>query len=239
MIFTAHQPAYLPWLGLIHKIAISDAYVYLDNVQFEKNSFTNRNKIKTANGPIWLTVPIFLKNHIKKTIKDIKIDNTKNWRESHLKSIYLNYKKASYFNKYADFFEDVYKKEWDSLSDLNDYMLQWFLKELGIKVKYYKASELNLQSHKSELVLEMCKKLEANLYVFGQLGRDYAKKEDFAKEGIKTYFQDFKHPEYPQLWGEFTPCLSIIDLLFNCGEKSLEILMRNNISKNELYVQQK
>ncbi len=239
MIFTAHQPAYLPWLGLIHKIAISDAYVHLDNVQFEKNSFTNRNKIKTANGPIWLTVPVFLKDHIKKTIKDIKIDNTKNWRQSHLKSIYLNYKKAPYFNKYADFFEQVYKKEWDSLSDLNDYMLQCLLKELGVKVKYYKASELNLQSHKSDLILEMCKKLEANLYVFGALGRDYAKKEDFTKEGIKAYFQDFKHPEYPQLWGEFTPYLSVIDLLFNCGEKSLEILMRNNISKNELYVQQK
>ncbi len=239
MILTAHQPAYLPWLGLIHKIAVSDAYVYLDNVQFEKNSFTNRNKIKTANGPIWLTVPVFLKGHIKKIIKDIKIDNTKNWSESHFKSIYLNYKKAPYFNKYADFFEDAYKKKWDYLSDLNDYMLRWFLKELGVEAKYYKASELNLQRHKSDLVLEMCKKLEADAYFFGQLGRDYVKKEDFAKEGIRTYFQDYKHPAYPQLHNGFIPYMGIIDLLFNCGEKSLEILMRDNISKNELYVQKK
>ena len=236
MIITAHQPAYLPWLGLIHKIAISDVYVFLDNVQFEKNSFTNRNKIKTANGPIWLTVPVFLKNHIKKTIKDIKIDNTKNWRESHWNSICSNYKKAPYFNKYADFFEGTYKKEWDSLSDFNDYMLRWFLKELGIRVKYYRASELNFQLHKSDLVLEMCKKLGADLYVFGALGRDYAKEENFIKKGIKIYFQDYKHPVYSQLYNEFIPNMGMIDLLFNCGEKSLEILMRNNISKNELYV---
>ncbi|MBU3934949.1 WbqC family protein [Patescibacteria group bacterium] len=234
MILTAHQPAYLPWLGLIHKIAVSDAYVYLDNVQFEKNSFTNRNKIKTANGPIWLTVPVFLKDHTKKTIKDIKIDNAKNWQESHWKSICLNYKKSPYFNKYSDFFENMYKQKWDSLSEVNDYMLRWFLKELGIKVEYYKASELNFQLHKSDLVLEMCKKLEADLYVFGALGKDYAKEEDFNKEGIKIYFQDYKHPIYPQLYNEFIPSMGIIDLLFNCGDKSLEILMGNNISKKEL-----
>lgn len=234
MILTAHQTAYLPWLGLFHKIAISDACVYLDNVQFEKNSFTNRNKIKTASGPIWLTVPVLSKDHFNKTIKDLKIDNSKDWKNSHFKSIYFNYKKAPYFNKYADFFEDTYKKEWDFLSDLGDYMLRWFLKELKINVKYFKASELNFYEHKSELILEMCKKLGANLYVFGALGKDYAKEDEFAKEGIKIYFQDYKHPKYHQLWGNFLPYMSIIDLLFSCGDKSLEVLMEGNIKKEEL-----
>jgi hypothetical protein len=235
MILTAHQPAYLPWLGLIHKIAISDTYVYLDSVQFEKNSFTNRNKIKTANGPLWLTVPVFLKDHTKKIIQDIKIDNSKDWRETHFKSIYLNYKKAPYFNKYADFFEDTYKKEWDSLANLGDHMLRWFLKELGVNVKYYKASEMNFEEHKSDLILEMSKKLGANLYVFGALGKDYAKEENFTKEGVKIYFQDYNHPKYSQLWGnDFSPYMGIVDLLFNCGGKSLEILMEGNITKEEL-----
>jgi hypothetical protein len=234
MILTAHQPAYLPWLGLIHKITVSDIYVYLDSVQFEKNSFTNRNKIKTAVGSIWLTVPVFLKDHTKKTIKDIEIDNSKNWQESHWKSILLNYKKAPFFNKYANFFEDVYKKEWRYLTDLNEYMLKWFLKELGIKVKYYKASELGFKGHKTNLVLDMCKKLKADLYVFGTLGKDYAKEADFTKENIKIYFQDYKHPVYPQLHGDFIPNLSIIDLLFKCGDKSLEILMDGNITKQDL-----
>lgn len=235
MIITAHQPAYLPWLGLIHKIAISDAYVYLDSVQFEKNSFTNRNKIKTASGPIWLTVPVFLKDHTAKVIKDITIDNSKDWRTSHFKSIYFNYKKAPYFKKYAGFFEDTYKKEWNSLADLCDYMLRWFLKELGVKVDYHKASELNFHKHKSDLILEMCKKLEADLYVFGALGKDYAKEEYFTKDDVKIYFQDYNHPKYSQLWGDdFLPYMGIIDLLFNCGDKSLEILMEGNITKEGL-----
>lgn len=234
MILTAHQPVYSPWLGLFHKIALSDIFIYLDNVQFEKNSFTNRNKIKTANGPLWLTVPVLAKGHFNKTIKDLEIDNSKDWRASHWKSIYLNYKKTPFFNRYADFFEDTYKKEWRYLTDLNEYMLKWFLKELGIKVKYCKASESNFQGHKSDLVLNMCEKLKADLYIFGALGKDYAKEDEFAKEGIKIYFQDYKHPVYPQLWGEFLPHISIIDLLFNCGDRSLEILTENNINKEEL-----
>jgi len=235
MILTAHQPAYLPWLGLFHKIAVSDIYVYLDSVQFEKNSFINRNKINTASGPVWLTVPVFAKNHFNKTIKDLEIDNSKDWRTSHWKSIYLNYKKALYFSKYAEFFEDTYKKEWRYLADLCDHMLRYFLKELGIKVDYYKSSELGLKEHKSELILEMSKKLGANLYVFGALGKDYAKKEGFAEAGIKIYFQDYRHPKYSQLWGkEFSPYMGIVDLLFNCGPDSLGILMSENIKKDEL-----
>jgi len=234
MILTAHQPMYLSWLGLFHKITISDVYVYLDNVQFEKNSFSNRNRIKSARESIWLTVPVLLENHLKKTIKEIQIDNSKDWRKKHWKSIYLNYKKAHFFNKYADFFEDVYKKEWHYLTELNEYMLKWFLKELGINVKYYKASELNFEGYKSDLVLDMCKKLGADLYIFGMLGKDYAEKEKFTKQGIKIYFQDYKHSLYPQLHGEFLSYMSTIDLLFNCGDKSLEILMQGNITKKEL-----
>lgn len=235
MILTAHQPSYMPWLGLIHKIAISDTYVFLDNVQFEKNSFTNRNKIKIPSGPVWLTVPVLLKGHTEKTMKEIKIDNSKNWRESHFKSLYLNYKKAPYFGKYADFFEDVYKKDWQYLTGITDYMLRWFLNELRVDVKYFKASDFDLKEHKSELIIEMCKKLEADKYVFGALGKDYAKKDDFEKEGIKIYFQDYKHPEYPQLWNkEFLPYMGIADLMFNCGEKSLEIIMQENIDKQKL-----
>lgn len=233
-ILTAHQPSYLPWLGLFHKIAISDKYVYLDSVQFEKNSFSNRNKIKLAQGPVWLTVPVLLKDHFKKTIKEIEIDNSRDWRNSHWKSIYLNYKKAPFFPRYSDFFENVYKKEWHYLTDLNEYMLKWFLKELGININYCKASEFNFEGYKSYLVLDMCKKLKADLYVFGILGKGYAKEEDFVKENTKIYFQDYNHPEYPQLWKGFMPNMSVIDLLFNCGEKSLEILMQGNITKEEL-----
>lgn len=234
MILTAHQPVYLPWLGLFHKIAISDGFCYFDDVQYQIKDFNGRNKIKTAAGPIWLTVPVKAKGYRDKKIREIEIDNSQDWRNKHFKSIYINYKKTPFFSNYADFFEDTYKKKWQYLTDLNEYMLKWFLKELGIKVKYSKASELNFQGYKSDLVVDMCKKLKADLYIFGALGKGYAKEEDFTQKGVKIYFQDYKHPVYPQFNGEFVPYMSIIDLLFNCGNKSLEILMQENITKEEL-----
>lgn len=234
MILTSHQPAYLPWLGLFHKIAITDTYVYLDSVQFEKNSFINRNKIKTVNGPIWLTVPVLLKGHISKTIGEMKINNIVNWRKKHLKSIELNYKSAPYFNNYIDFFRDCYSREWHLLSDLNGYMLKWFLDILGISVKFYKASEIHFTGYKSDLVLDMCKKLKANIYVFGAHGKNYAENKDFKKEGIKIYFQNYNHPIYYQLYGNFIPYMSIIDLIFNCGPNSFDILMNKNTTEQEL-----
>lgn len=234
MILTAHQPVYLPWLGLFHKIALSDAYCYFDDVQYQVKDFNSRNKIKTANGDTWLTVPVLTNGYREKKIREIEINNTINWRKKHWKSIYLNYKKAPYFDKYANFLEQTYKRDWQFLSELNEYMLKWFLDQLGIKIDYSKASELKFQGYKSELVLDMCKKLKADIYIFGALGKDYAEKEKFAAAGVKIYFQDYQHPVYPQLHGEFLPYMSIIDLLFNEGDKSLEILMSSNIKKKDL-----
>ena len=234
MILTAHQPVYLPWLGLFHKIAISDAFCYFDDVQYLVKDWNNRNKIKTSSGDMWLTVPVLTKGYREKPIRSIEINNSIDWRKKHWQSIYLNYKKTPYFKNYADSFEHVYKSEWNYLADLNEHMLKWFLRELGIEVKYYKASELNFEGYKSALVLDMCKKLGADIYIFGALGKDYAEEERFNKEGVDVYFQGYKHPIYPQLHGDFLPYMSIIDLLFNCGDKSLEILMDGNINKETL-----
>ena len=234
MILTAHQPVYLPWLGLFHKIAISDAFCYFDDVQYQVKDWNNRNKIKTASGDIWLTVPVLTKGYREKKINEIEINNSTDWRRKHWRSIYVNYKKAQFFTKYADFFEDVYKKDWLLLSDLNEYMLKWFFKTLKIDVEYHKASELHFEGSKSELVLDMCKKFKADTYIFGALGKDYADKEKFNREDIKIYFQDYKPPVYNQLYSDFLPYMSVIDLLFNCGDRSLEIIMSGNITKEEL-----
>ncbi|OGF24605.1 hypothetical protein A3H09_00785 [Candidatus Falkowbacteria bacterium RIFCSPLOWO2_12_FULL_45_13] len=234
MILTAHQPVYLPWLGLFHKIAISDAFCYSNDVQYQVKDWNNRNKIKTAGGGVWLTVPALTKGYRDKKIREIEINNTLDWRKKHWKSIYLNYKKAPYFDKYANFLEQTYKREWQFLSDLNEYMLKWFLTELGIRVEYFKASELKFTGYKSELVLDMCKKLKADIYVFGALGKDYAQKDKFDEAGVKIFFQDYKHPEYRQQGKDFLPYMGIIDLLFNQGDKSLEILMSGNVTKQDL-----
>lgn len=234
MILTAHQPVYLPWLGLFHKIALADAFCYFDDVQYQIKDFNGRNKVKTSNGCVWLTVPVKSKGYRDKKINEIEVDNSQNWSEKHWKTIFLNYKKAPYFNNYAVFFEETYKREWKYLSELNEYMLKWFLEQLDIRVKYSKASEMDFKGYKSELVLDMCKKLKADLYIFGALGKDYADEEKFKKENVKIYFQDYKHPVYSQLHGKFEPFMSIIDLLFNCGPESKNVLMEGNITKEEL-----
>jgi len=237
VILAAHQPAYLPWLGLFHKMAISDNFVVLDDVQFEKNSFINRNRIKTAQGDMWLTVPVLMTGHIQKTIHDIEINNNVDWRSKHWKSIYLNYKKSPYFNRFSDFFEDLYKGEWIKLYDLLDYTMSFFIKELKIDTKIYIQSKLNITTKKQLLILDLCKHFNAKIFVFGALGKDYADSELFETNGIKILFQDYKHPAYHQLWGGgFISNMSIIDLLFNEGERSFEILMSGNINKENLQI---
>ncbi len=225
MILTAHQPVYLPWLGLFHKIALAETFVFFNQVQYVPKDFIQRNKIKMPNGPVWLTVPVLDKGYREKRISQMEINNSVQWRRKHWGSIATSYRKAPYFDTYAPFLEDVYRKEWKYLADLNEHLLKWLLETLGLKTRFLKASDFEFRGAKSDLVLDMCKQLGADVYVFGALGRDYARVEDFESAGIKAVFQNYKHPTYPQLYGDFVPNLSVIDLLFNCGPRSLEIIM--------------
>ena len=234
MILTAHQPVYLPWLGLFHKIAVSDVFCSFDDVQYLKKDWNSRNRIMTSSGPIWLSVPVLSGGHREKAIREIEIDNSTDWRRKHWKSIYLNYKKAPHFHRYAGFLEEAYKRDWTHLTPLNEHMLQWFLKELGIETRFHKASESGFEGRKSDLVLDMCRTLRAGVDGFGIHGKEYAEVEKFERAGIQAYFQDYKHPVYPQAGGGFVPYLSVIDLLFNCGPESLAILMSVNAAKAEL-----
>ncbi len=234
MILTAHQPVYLPWLGLFHKIALADKYVFFNEVQYLPKDWMNRNKIKTNSVSTMLTVPVLRKGHRDNITSNLLINNSEKWKKKHLRSIYINYKKTPFFDDYYSFFEDTYSRDWDYLDDLNEHMLKWFLQKLNIKTEFLKASDFDFVGTKSNLVLNMCKKLCADTYIFGSLGKDYANKEEFSDENIKLVFQDYNHPNYSQLHGEFVSNLSIIDLLFNCGKKSYDVLMSGNISKEEL-----
>ena len=234
MILTAHQPVYLPWLGLFHKIALAETFVYFDQVQYLPKDWMNRNKIRTKSGSIWLTVPVLRKGYRDLKTSEIEINNSTNWQKKHLRSISLNYKKSPYFENYIPFFEDVYSRKWEFLGDLNEYMLKWFLDELGIKVNFLNAKNFKFQGEKSSLILNMCKKLDASTYIFGTLGKDYANVHEFEKNNIKLIFQDYNHPKYSQLYSESVSHLSVIDLLFNHGPKSLEIILSNNISQKSI-----
>ncbi len=225
MILTAHQPVYLPWLGLFHKIALSDEFVSFDGVQYQVKDWNNRNQIKTPQGPLWLTVPVLSQGYREKTIRDMEINNGVPWRRKHWKSLSINYAHAPFFARYAPFFEETYRKPWKFLAELNEHMLLWFLEILGIQVKFSRASDQGFHGTKSDLVLDMCSRLKADVYLFGAQGRDYARVEDFHARGIRAVFQDYKHPVYPQQHGPFLSHLSIVDLLFNCGPDSFRVLM--------------
>tara|TARA_B110000014_G_C20123578_1_gene596794 strand:- start:1346 stop:2083 length:738 start_codon:yes stop_codon:yes gene_type:complete len=234
MILTAHQPVYLPWLGLFHKISLSDTYVFFDDVQYLPKDWMNRNYIKTVTGATWLTVPVLRKGHRDLKTSEIKINNSINWREKHFSTIKLNYKKTPYYDDYIPFFEEIYSKSWEFLSELNEHMLHWFLNELKINVNFLRSSDFEFKGKKSELVLDMCNKLKATTYIFGSLGKNYADLSSFEENNIKVFFQDYLHPIYPQFNGEFISNMSVVDLLFNCGPKSHEIILSNNLSYDEL-----
>tara|TARA_B100000787_G_scaffold169485_1_gene160808 strand:- start:8442 stop:9146 length:705 start_codon:yes stop_codon:yes gene_type:complete len=231
MILTGHQPTYLPWLGLFHKISNADKYVYFDDVQYLPKEWMNRNRIKGVNNNvIYLTVPVKKKHFLIKKTTDLLIDNSLPWRRKHLKSLEVNYKKAIFFEKYIDEFAAIYRNEWEFLKDLNLHVLKVLLKLLNIKIEIIKLSELQIEEKKSNLVLSVCKKLEAHQFIFGEKGRDYAIIEDFEKNMIKPVFQSYNHPTYQQIGDKFISHLSVIDLLFNCGDKSMDIINKNQIS---------
>ena len=229
MILTGHQPTYLPWLGLFNKISCADKYVYFDDVQYLPKEWMNRNRIKGINNNIiYLTVPVKKKHFLEKKTTDLLIDNSLPWRRKHAKSLEVNYRKAPFFEKYIDEFSEIYQNDWEYLIDLNLHVLKILLKLLDIKVVIVKLSELKAEGKKSNLVLNVCKKLEAKKFIFGEKGRDYAIIEDFKKNNITPVFQNYIHPTYKQIGNKFISHLSVIDLLFNCGDKSLDIINKNS-----------
>lgn len=215
MLLCAHQPMYLPWRGLFNKIRWADTFCIFDDVPFERHGFGNRNWIKTANGPVLLTVPVRLKDHIDKPIRDILIANETNWQRKHLRSIELAYAKAPFFDKHYPKMQEIYGRKWETLAGLNRVLLEYFLDALGIKVEIVTASEQGFSGSKSELVLDMCLKLGATEYIFGAMGKNYADVEAFEKAGVKVLFQYYHEKPYPQMHGEFVPNLSTIDYLMN------------------------
>jgi len=220
---------------LLHKIMLADTFCLFDIVQMSGDQWENRNQIKGANSEFWLTVPIKGREKRGQKLYEVEIDNTQRWRDKHRKSIISSYQKAKYFSEYKPFFNKFYSTDFRYLTELNEYFLRWILAILKIDVEIIRASDYNFEGQKSDLVLDMCKKLGADTYIFGSQGRNYANVKAFDRTGIKLYFQEYLHPTYPQLHGSFVPFMSVIDLLFNVGaDKAKEIIITGNISKEEL-----
>lgn len=215
----------MPWLGYFDRIAQSDVHIVLDDVQFEKNSVTNRNKVRTPSGWTWLSVPVLTKGRFGELeINKLEVESSKPWGKKHFGTISANYARTPFYSQFSDFFKDFYNQNWTLLYPLLKESTEYFLQELDIETKHISSSEFSLKSKKSALILDLCKEIGATTYLSGPFGRDYLNKRDFEEAGLELKFHDYIHPVYEQNFAGFEPYMSIIDLLFNHGNKAVEII---------------
>jgi len=219
MIVAIHQPQFLPYPGFFDKMKKADVFVLLDTVQFTKNEWHNRNRIKTVNGWQWLTVPVV--HHFGQLIKDVVICKNSNWRKKHLQSLITNYCKAPYFKKYWKVVEEMYNINWERLSFFNTYWIHKLKQLLQIDTKIYLASELGtFVEDPNDRLIQIVNCFDGDTYLSGIGGKNYLKLYKFEAAKINVVFQKFNPPTYSQQFEGFLPNLSIIDMLFNCGDLS-------------------
>jgi hypothetical protein len=221
-----HQPDFLSHLGFFHRFLNADMWVVLDTVQFvsgTSRSWQNRDKIKTAQGEKWITVSV-QRAPVGTAIKDIFLSES-NWRRDNLNLVHNSYSKAPFFDEVMPYINDLYRFECKRLMEFNLKSSEVLMKLFGIKIKTEMASDLDPVGKSNALLVDILKRVKADKYLSGVGARAYYDPVPFAAAGIEVIWQDFKHPVYPQLHGDFIPYLSSIDLLFNCGiAKSREIL---------------
>ena len=206
---------------------MSDIFVIQDDIQC--TSDTNRNKIIASGGPTWITVPI-LKEPETLPIMSVKINNQLQWNRLHWKKITAAYNNANFFHLYKDYFENLYKTNWDSIFELNFEIIKTIIKWLDIKIKIIRESELHIHGKSTERLVNVCKTVGADTYLSGIGGKLYLNEKLFEQNKINLSYQNYSPTKYPQrMTDSFIPNLSIIDLLANMGSKSLQVIQNQEI----------
>jgi hypothetical protein len=223
-LISIRQPGYFPYLGFFKKIESADVFVFLDDVQYTRSDWDNRNKIETTDGPMWLTIPIL--NKSKEFLNEVKIDHTQNWIYKHKSAIKFSYQNTPFFDLYWKDIESILDKKYTKLIDLNMKLINYFKSVLDINTETVFSSDLKINSNGSEKLCQICMKLKADTYLSGELGQNYLDLKLFENNQIKIIFEEFKHPTYSQMNSKFLPNMSIIDLLFNEGDNSINILKK-------------
>ncbi len=229
MILAIHQPHFLPWLGYLHRMAQVDLFVLLDHVQFERRNYQNRTMIRMNGEPRWLTVPVLQRSQ-KERILDKEVDNrpdgSKAWGASHSATLRHAYGRAPFFAEYAGAFEALFARPWQRLVELNQASLDLLREAFGIRTALARSSELAVEGARGDLILSICRAVGARTLLAGLGGsRGYLDTQAFARAGVEIRYHDFVHPEYPQCGAApFSRGLSAIDLLFNAGPASRELL---------------
>jgi hypothetical protein len=214
------QPSYLPWIGYFQQIKRADTFVYYDDVQYTKNDWRNRNRIKISEGYSWLSIPVSFS--LGERICDIYVGGS--WKKKHLRTLQQVYGKSLYFAEVYALIEKTLLASSPKLSTLCVELTEEIKHYMGMSTVSCLASSLDIQGERSERLLKICKVLKATRYFTGAASKAYLNEEIFRKENITVEYQDFYPTPYPQHGEVFLPYLSIVDLLFNCGKKSYDYL---------------
>ena len=224
-----HQPHFLPWLGYLHRMAQVDAFVLLDHVQFERRNYQNRTMIRMNDEARWLTVPV-IQHSQKERIADKQVDNRldgpKWWSPSQFSTLRHAYREAGFFGAYAAQLKQLFETRFERLVDLNQAGLDLLRAAFGIRTRLVRSSELAVEGAKADLIMNICLATGADTLLAGMGGsRGYLDTDAFARAGVRIAYHQFSHPEYAQCGAApFLRGLSALDMLFNCGPRSAELL---------------
>lgn len=226
-----HQPEAFPWLGFFDKLFQSDVFVLLDTVQFEKNYYQNRNRIRTRDGWAWITLPVLTKGRSSQAIAEVEINDAVEWRRKIKGTIEQHYRKAAHWAEYRDGLWEILDHPCERLADFNIAVIGWLSEALGVRRRMVRASTLGVAGNQSALLLNICRSLGATAYLSGVSGRTYLEAGLFQQAGIAVRFQEFHHPIYPQCYQPFVPQMSALDLLFTQGPRALAWLTVSDVSR--------
>ena len=229
MIITTSRPYFAPYPGFFYKANLADVFVILDNVQFPRGTtWITRNRLKNDQGTWWLTVPVKKKGLGLQRINDVRIMWEGRWVHKHMAGIQHAYSHAPYIDEHTQFLDSLYASASDRLIDFNLKIVRHLMLYLGVDTEIRRLSQLNIEAVGDELLIEIARYFSATVYLAPAAAAKYLDAGLFQKAGLELRTVDFKSPVYPQLWGNFTPDLSTLDLLFNCGPKARDIVMAQN-----------
>lgn len=216
------QPSFIPWRGYFHQIQRADLFVFYDCVQYDKHGWRNRNRIKTTQGPQWLTIPVAAGGACQGLlIRDALVTGEPGWRRKHLASIEQSYRRAPFWREYAPLVEEIYALSGPRLADITCTSTEAIARRLGLThTRFLHSSSLDAQGEKTDRLLDVLRKVGATHYISGPSARDYIEADKFAAAGITLEYMVYDYPPYPQLHGPFDGQVSILDLLFNVGPEA-------------------
>ena len=222
MIVSIHQPNYLPYPGFFNKIYKSDVFIIYDTAQYVKNRWDNRNRIRSNEREIFLTIPIRKKDSSFRPFHEVLLPQDENWEKTHMKTIIMNYKKADCFEDYWPDIKKIYEQKWEYLVDLNICFIKYFIKNLGISVKVFRSSELSIDNKLDSTgkLISMVKAVNGSEYLSGPSGGNYFNQDMFSEYQIKLSIQKYTCPVYKQRQSDFIPNLSTMDMLLNVGNEA-------------------